>query len=254
MRDFTLDAYRHYLQAIKFSYQNILTFDEFFRTDPRPRAFCLIRHDVDRRAKRALPMATLEKELGVRATYYFRAKSHVFKPRIIREISNLGHEIGYHYESLSDTNGDISCALKDFENNLKVFREIVPIKTISMHGRPFKPFDNLDMWRDPKNHSLLLDKYGILGEVYLDIDYGDVGYINDTGRNWISSKSNKRDRVCSSIQTDFRNGNKLYDYLKTAPHSKIIFQVHPERWTDSIYDYIFQWLSDHVINIAKIIR
>jgi hypothetical protein len=254
MRDFTLAAYRDYLQAIKSSYQNILRLDEFFHAKPKPETFCLIRHDVDRKPKKALKMAELEKEMGIRVTYYFRAKSHVFKPEIIKKISSLGHEIGYHYESLSDTNGDISLALKDFENNLKRFREIVPIKTISMHGRPFKPFDNLDMWRDPKSHSLLFDKYGILGEVYLDIDYGNIAYINDTGRNWTSSKYNKRDRVHSSVQADLRNGNELHEYLKTASHSKIIFQVHPERWADSIIDYIFQCLSDHLINIAKTIR
>jgi hypothetical protein len=251
MRDFTLDAYRYYLQAIKSTYQNILTFDEFFLADPRPRTFCLIRHDVDRRAKRALTMARLEKELSVRATYYFRAKSHVFKPEIIKEISNSGHEIGYHYESLSDTKGDISLALKDFENNLKRLREIAPVKTISMHGRPFKPFDNLDMWRDPKNHSLLVSKYGILGEVYLDIDYRETAYISDTGRNWSSTKSNIRDQVDSGIKLGFKGFDDLYSYLRSNPSPHLVFQVHPERWADHVVDYYLGLCFDAITNIGK---
>lgn len=231
----------------------MLTFAEFFLSDPRPRAFCLIRHDVDRRPKRALLMARLEKELGVRATYYFRAKSHVFKPEIIKKISQLGHEIGYHYESLSDTNGDISLALKDFETNLKAFREIVPIKTISMHGRPFKGFDNLDMWRDAKNHSLLLNNYGILGDVYLDIDYGETAYINDTGRNWSSTKSNIRDRVVSRVKLDFKGRDDLYNYLRLNPSPQLVFQVHPERWSTHIMDYYLVFCFDTMANLGKAI-
>jgi hypothetical protein len=253
MKDFTLDAYRLYLQAIKSSYQNMLTFAEFFITNPRPKSFCLIRHDVDRRPKRALRMARFEKECGVRATYYFRAKSHVFKPEIIKEISNLGHEIGYHYESLSDTNGDIALGLKDFEKNLKEFREIVPIKTISMHGRPFKRFDNLDMWRDAKNHSLLLDKYGILGDVYLDIDYREIAYINDTGRNWSSTRSNIRDRVDSGIELDFKGWNDLHNYLRSNASPQLVFQVHPERWSIHIMDYCLVFCFDIMANIGKAI-
>jgi hypothetical protein len=252
MRDFTLNAYRVYLQAIKSSYQNILTFAEFFLADPKPESFSLIRHDVDRRAKRALRMARLEQECGVRATYYFRAKSHVFKPEIIKEISNLGHEIGYHYESLSDTNGDVALALEDFEINLKAFREIVPIKTISMHGRPFKPFDNLDMWRDPKKHRLLFDKYGILGEVYLDIDYSGIAYITDTGRNWITTKANIRDRVESGVKLDFNGYDELYNYLVSNPSHQLVFQVHPERWSEHIMDYLLVFCFDSMANLGKV--
>jgi len=229
----------------------MLTFAEFFLSDPRPRAFCLIRHDVDRRPKRALLMARLEKELGVRATYYFRAKSHVFKPEIIKKISQLGHEIGYHYESLSDTNGDVALALKDFEKNLNAFREIVPINTISMHGRPFKPFDNLAMWRDPKNHRLLKEKYGIRGEVYLDINYKEIAYVNDTGRNWTSMKSNIRDKIDSVIKLNFKNGKELRNYFESSPYPCLIFQVHPERWANHIPVYCLSFCFDKLANLGK---
>jgi hypothetical protein len=219
--------------------------------EPKPKSFCLIRHDVDRKPKNALRMAELENEVDIRATYYFRAKSHVFKPQIIKDIASLGHEIGYHYESLSDTNGDTFLALKDFENNLKRFREIVPIKTISMHGRPLKSFDNRDIWRDSKNHSLFFDKYGILGEVYLDIDYTNVAYINDTGRNWLSTKSNVRDKVDSSLEVDFETGEELYRWLKSNPHPQMVFQVHPERWESDVIGWIIQYFSDTAVNILK---
>ncbi|MCK4820740.1 hypothetical protein KA005_33555, partial [bacterium] len=187
----------------------------------------------------------------IRSTYYFRAKPHVFNPRIITKISKLGHEIGYHYESLSDTDGDIDLALKDFEKKLKRFREIVTVKTISMHGRPLKPFDNRDIWRTPENHQLLFDKYGILGEVYLDIDYKDIAYINDTGRNWFSNKSNIRDQVESNVRQDFDKGEELYNYLASNPDPRVVFQVHPERWSDHITGYYVSLLVDLIVNVGK---
>ena len=251
MKDFTLGAYKVYLKAIRSSHSNILRFDEFFLANPKPETFCLLRHDVDRRPKRALQMAKVEKEMGIRSTYYFRAKPCAFNPEIIKGIAALGHEVGYHYECLSDANGDILRALEDFENNLERFREIVTIKTISMHGRPLKPFDNRDMWRSPKNHRLLLEKYGILGEVYLDIDYKEIAYINDTGRNWTSAKSNIRDKIESSIKLDFENGEALRNYLESNPHPHVVFQVHPERWADHIVGYSLSFCFDLLANWSK---
>ncbi len=251
MKDFTHSTYKAYLKAIRSSYSNILGFDEFLLANPKPETFCLLRHDVDRRPKRALQMAKVEKEMGIRSTYYFRAKPCAFNPDIIKGIAALGHEVGYHYECLSDANGDISCALEDFENNLERFREIVTIKTISMHGRPLKPFDNRDMWRSPKNHHLLSEKYGIHGEIYLDIDYKEIAYINDTGRNWTSTKSNIRDKIESSIKLDFENGEELRDYLELNPHPRMVFQVHPERWADHIVSYNLCFCFDVLANIGK---
>ena len=118
MRDFTLIAYDKYIDAILNVNDNILQFQEYFNLNPKPDNFVLIRHDVDRMPYRALNMAKLESKKGIKSTYYFRSKKHTFKPKIIKEISSLGHEIGYHYESLSDAKGDMDLAFADFEKNL----------------------------------------------------------------------------------------------------------------------------------------
>ena len=251
MRDFTLGAYKEYLQAIKSSYENILTFSEYFSAEPKPESFCLIRHDVDRKPGNALRMAKLENGMGIKSTYYFRVKSHTFKPEIIIEIAGLRHEIGYHYESLSEANGDMSAALRDFEDNLKKLRELVSVRTVSMHGRPLKPYDNRDMWRSGGNHARLIEEYGILGEVYLDIDYTDIAYISDTGRNWTTGRFNRRDKVESNIKVDFKNGESLLEYLKSSPSSKMVFLVHPERWEGDMISWVIQYFSDAVVNMVK---
>ena len=251
MRDFTLKAYEQYLSAIKKFYSQIIRFDEYFKSNPKPESFCLLRHDVDRKPLNALKMAELENSVGVNATYCFRTKTNTFKPDIIFKISKMDHEIAYHYESLSDANGDMEKAIEDFEQNLAMLRKIVPISTISMHGRPLKPYDNRDIWKVSENHKKLTRKYNLLGEIYIDIDYTDIAYINDTGRNWDSTKSNRRDKVNSKINVDFKNGQNLLDYFNNKPHPKLIFQVHPERWSDNLFEYIAKCLKDKLTNTVK---
>ena len=251
MKDFTHNAYNMYLEAIKASYKTISRFDDFFHINTIPDSFILIRHDVDRRPNKALEMAKLEANNGICSTYYFRTKSHVFKPRVIKEIASMGHEIGYHYESLSDTNGDMERALDNFKYNLEKLRGIVDIKTVAMHGSPFKPFDNRDLWRNEQNKKLLHEKFKILGEVYLDIDYKDIAYVNDTGRNWSQDKSNKRDRVDSDSCIYIKDGNELYRSFKNMIWSKVVFQIHPERWANNIPEYWVQYTKDQCINILK---
>ena len=253
MKDFTLDAYRQYLRVIKASYYKILTFADYFSLAESPDSFLIIRHDVDRKLKNALNMAFLEKEMGIRSTYYFRTRKHVFKPEIISEVADAGHEIGYHYESLSDAKGNHKAALKDFEHNLEKLREITPIQTIAMHGSPLSPHDNRDLWRNPEYHAYLKNSLGIAGEVYLDIDYSDIAYITDTGRNWQMEKSNRRDMVNSAIMPEFKTSSELFNCFEKALYPRVVFQIHPERWTDLTVEYFIQFGKDSLANVIKAI-
>ncbi|OGV51409.1 MAG: hypothetical protein A2017_14880 [Lentisphaerae bacterium GWF2_44_16] len=251
MRDFTLQMYSEYLDALKKSYPVILRFDEFMsHVSDIPGRFCLIRHDIDRNPGNALRMALLEKELGVKATYYFRARPHVLKPDLIRQIAASGHEIGFHYESLSDAGGDYEKALELFKRDLSKLREIVDVRTIAMHGRPLSPFDNRDLWKSSGNKELLRSM-GILGEVYLDIDYRKIAYVCDTGRNWLSDCSNLRDTVVSEIKADFHSSDELMEALRSAKFPKLVFQVHPERWSETILQWTWQLCFDTGINAVK---
>ena len=80
----------------------------------------LIRHDVDRKSYNALRMARIEQP-GVKSTYYLYSAVHFKK---INKRNQFLSEIGYHYESLSDTNGNITEAINDFKKNLGILREI----------------------------------------------------------------------------------------------------------------------------------
>ena len=120
-----------------------------------------------------------------------------------------------------------------------------------MHGRPFKPYDNRDLWRNKQNHDLLQSNFGILGEVYLDIDYTEIAYITDTGRNWHSTKNNMRDITNSKVVANFDSGEELLSYLKSSPNEQIVFQIHPERWAANTMEWSVQYAKDFLTNKIK---
>ncbi|MBK9513193.1 MAG: hypothetical protein IPO05_06085 [Flavobacteriales bacterium] len=249
MKDFTLQRYELYLRVLKGKFKGSVPFRELLGRG-LPSRFCAIRHDVDRRTYRALDMARVEHKLGLVASYYFRVP-YTFDVEVIRAIEGLGHEVGYHYENLSETDGDVYKALVDFAEKLEQLRRVATITTCCMHGRPLKPYDNRDLWRDPVRHNLLTERFGMLGELYLDIDYTDIAYITDTGRNWTSGRANRRDHVSSSVPASFGSSEELLAYFENKPHPRLVFQVHPERWTDSRVGHAAQWALDTATNMAK---
>ncbi|NPV05209.1 MAG: hypothetical protein HPY67_10810 [Syntrophaceae bacterium] len=250
MRDFTLAAYRGYVEAIKERYPTILRFDEYFLADPKPASFCLLKHDVDRRPRHALRMALLERDLDVRSTYYFRAKPHTFIPEVMRQIHSLGHEIGYHYESLSDTGGDLNAASSAFAETLQKFRDIVPVRTVAFHGRPLSRYDNRLLVRRLRQQGAF-EPMDLLGDANEDIDYADILYLSDTGRTWDSEKHKLRDRVNSRVQANILTGDDLLTHIRYHPHPRLILLTHPERWSHNPLDWIIQALKDGMTNLTK---
>ena len=250
MIDFTLKSYAEYVNTIKDRFESILKFEEYFSHNNVQDRFCIIRHDVDRKPENALKMAELEHDMGIYSTYFFRTKKHVFDKKIIRKIARMGHEIGYHYESLSDQNGNFNAALADFKHNLFRMRQIVKVTTICMHGRPFSNYDNKKLLKSEENRKLLFEDLSIKGEVYIDIDYSDIAYLSDTGRNWSKDISNIRDKIDSGIQTDLNKREDLVGYLKNS-HGKLILLIHPERWSDDFWSYSNYLFIDIAVNFIK---
>lgn len=254
MLDFTHSAYARYLEAISSSYACIPTVRAYLSAEQKPTQFCILRHDVDRAPKNALRIAQLESARGLAATYYFRVRRSAFAPAIIKEISDLGHEIGFHYESLSSTGGDMQRAVELFRSELQRIRELAPVDTVAMHGSPLSKHDNRELWKDRKRHHVLTEELGILGEVYLDVDYSDMAYVTDTGRNWrCDNRTNIRDHVSSQISADFKNSGELIVALQQAQYPKLVLQTHPERWHNNAAGWLLQLTIDCMTNNVKAI-
>ena len=234
---FTLAKYSQLLNALKSYDFEILT----------------LRHDVDLKPANSLRTAQIETDLGMHGIYYFRAVPESWDERIIRQIAEMGHEIGYHYESLTTCNGDIDAAYADFCKNLEALRQIVPVKSICMHGSPRSPFDSKDIWKKYDYHAL-----GIENEPYLDTDFSQVFYLTDTGRRWDGYKVSVRDKIPQYQDQWTRSGLTFHstdDIIKGLGEGiipkRLMLTVHPQRWNPLGPAWCKELLLQNAKNIVK---
>jgi len=299
--DFTLKTFKRLLTTIDRQNYVSQTFRDFIK---HPAEKCVVmRHDVDRLPGNALTMAIIEREFGINSTYFFRKVKRVFDPMIIKKIVEMGHEIGYHYENLVNVGGSeekkdrrqkekqrsekerseeiqsqnpkalLESAIQDFEKNLKELRKIVPITTTCSHGSPLSRYDNKDLWKVYDYHD-----YGIIADLFFDVDYSKVLYLTDTGRRWDGERFNIRDRVNKETgertqDSEVRRQEKetfsinkqindltgsfhsTYDIIEALENDllpdQIMINTHPQRWTDNAIPWVKELVFQNVKNVIK---
>lgn len=246
-KEFALQSYRIILEKInKYSTIKILSINKFI-SDEKKKNVIILRHDVDRNPNNALKMAKIEASLGIESTYYFRILPDIFIVDIIKEIASLGHEIGYHYETMDTSKGDVDKAFNEFKKNLTIFREIYPVTTVCMHGSPLSKWDNKDIWKKYNYKEL-----GIIAEPYFDFDYNEVFYLTDAGRIWNNNKSNVRDKVNTSFNFEIKSLKDFIILLNEGKlPNKILINTHPHLWTDNIFQWYNILLYQGLKNIVK---
>ena len=244
--DFTLKTYKKLLTAFKQANYNFITFQQFCEGRVGER-FVILRHDVDLKAENSLETAKIEHELGIKASYYFRIVPQSNKPHIIKQIAELQHEIGYHYEDLSLFKGNENETIKHFEKQLAYFRRFYPVRTICMHGSPTSKIDNKDIWKKYKYKD-----FDIIGEPYFDINFNQVFYLTDTGRTWDGERYSVRDKVQSVFNFHFKTTNDLIKAVKSGIlPNQIMITTHPQRWTDKPLEWLFELISQSLKNRIK---
>lgn len=281
MRDFTLDVYRLLLEVIKKRGYKFLNFGDYLAQQSelkkirshldkaqssnikiQHQPICLLRHDVDRSPENALETALIEQELNIVGSYYFRIIPQSFDEPIIKKISSLGHEIGYHYEDVDlvlksqesrtknqnrviDKKKLIDLAYESFCRNLELFGKNFKINTICMHGSPLSKYDNKIIWEKYNYKDL-----GILGEPYFDIDWNEFAYFTDTGRKWNGADFSVRDKVNSKYNFDFKSTDDIIYNIKDLP-DKLMITVHPQRWNDKLLPWLNEYFSQNLKNVIK---
>lgn len=244
--DFTLKVYKELLLALREAGYVFYTFEEYCDGKASGK-FVILRHDIDKKPENASRISDVEYEFGIKSTFYFRSAPDVFKPFIVKKISDKNHEVGYHYRDFVDANGDYEKALSSFKSNLLYMQELVPVRTISMDGCPLSKYDNRDLWK----HYNYRD-YGVIGEPYFDIDFDDVFYLTDTGRCWDGNKYNVRDKVKSNFSKSYHTTHDIIEAAEngTLP-TKIMITTHPQRWTDNKLEWLIEYIMQRLKNIVK---
>ena len=117
----------------EYNYKNIQTVKD---------GLILLRHDIDASPKAALKMAEIENEINIQSTYFLMIRSPLYNlfsrstSKYIKQLINLGHEIGLHYdanfEKLQKTSNEIN---KDLIKQCEIFENEFNIKlsSVSFH-------------------------------------------------------------------------------------------------------------------------
>ncbi|MAI88809.1 MAG: hypothetical protein CMF98_07190 [Candidatus Marinimicrobia bacterium] len=221
--DFTINKYQELLVLAKknynfVSYQNI-NFNQ---------KFVLWRHDCDFSLNRALKLAELEKRENIVTTYFINLHCEFYnlfereQSEIIRQIINLGHNIGIHF--------DINYYNVKSEEDLKkwlIFEKNIFIKLFNIKPIVFS-------FHNPNLFSLSFEKKKYTGLIncYSKQFKNNVGYISDSNGYW--------------------RFKRLSDVLSLAKEKNIQVLTHPAWWQDVIsspYDRIQRCVKGRAKNI-----
>jgi hypothetical protein len=181
----------HYTETIKRALHlgyKFYTFNNYIEGSTKEQCI-ILRHDIDFSIERALEMAKIEHSLGVPGTYFFRLHAKTYNPYefksylILRQIRDMGHEVGLHTEAL-----DVEYITK--ENSLDIFRRekeiLEQILQISINSAAeHRDFTGLN--RDWNNHffaKYTKEEAGILNYPFEDRFFKDMKYISDSLGNW----------------------------------------------------------------------
>jgi hypothetical protein len=252
MIDFTVGMYVKLLETLKSDGYNFQTYASFIR-NPKPKSV-ILRHDVDTTPSNSLQFAQIESEMNIMGTYYFRVNHESTDSQIIKDIYDLGHEIGYHYETVDTADGDIDDAWHQFETNLDWIRTLAPVETICMHGSPRSRYDNKQLWEKYDYRD-----FGIIGEPYIDLDFQFIFYLTDTGRKWDGWKTSIRDKVSQQSEwmskgLVFHTSNEIMDAVRHSilPDS-VMITLHPQRWHSKFLPWVNELVTQNIKNLVKFI-
>ena len=175
-----------------------------------PHKFALIRHDCDFSPERALAMAKIEANLGIRTTYTVLLTGEFYSPfeqktkTLFREILDLGHDLGLHFDA----------AWHEIESEKELKKKILWEKQVLTNLLGIKK-NQIQMFSfhntTPFSMSCQNSHYGGLRNAYAGVLQKKVEYTSDSNGFWI---------------------HRSWAKLLAQNHPRIQVLLHPDWWTD----------------------
>jgi len=190
----------------------------------------ILKHDVECKADRALNIALIEAEHGLKATYYFQASVLHDSPEDVVKIGELGHEVAYHYDVLDECEGDYVEAANLFSKTMAEFSKLGwPVTTVCPHGNPIKIRNGWNSNKDFFRNLQVRNKFPGIVDIVVDAEkiFGaDFNYITDAGYSWykVGSISENDKENIPDIRIE-----KLSVFLQEKDGPTVI-SSHPHRW------------------------
>lgn len=209
--------FTHYADIIKLALQEgykVCSFQDYIDYHQSFGRVLVLRHDIDRKIKKALKMAKIERDHLVTSTYFFRlhAKYNLFEYKNynrINKIVNMNHEVALHLESqdFADCFGVSSKLLLEKELQTMNLIGFKP-RGIAEHGTPNKKWDN-HFFSTHNEKSFDLEYHA------KDKVFGRMKYLSDSGGKW------REGCICNHI----------------GQFEKIQVLIHPNHWFDVHYSF-----------------
>ena len=144
---FSLEDYRELMRYLSENY-DIVPFNKWSMPGQ-----VILRHDIDVDLYGAWQIAQIERDFGIRATYFILMSGAAYNPlsqnsrKLIREIEDMDHEIGLHFDlSVYDINEPINYLYeKEVIKRIDLERELLDsilrnkIQTVSFHNYSANP-------------------------------------------------------------------------------------------------------------------
>lgn len=205
---YSINNYENFLKELSNSKYSVKLFSDYKEEDTeKDKITVFIRHDIDLSLPRLKKIMKLEEKYGLKSTSFFRLHSEKYNFNnaipIIKELLSKKFEVGYHYEVLSQTNGNEEEAISLFEKELLYLRELANIHVVAAHG---DKYNNRNIWSK-------IDKKKLDIRSAYDLKYDF--YITEAGG---------KDMIKNT-------GNHIFNKIKEAKTGNIIqVLVHPDWW------------------------
>jgi len=198
-------------------------------------AWISIKHDVETNVKKALKIAIIEKKHNIRATYFVQSYLLHDNIDLLQSISNLGHEVSYHYDVLDSNHGNMDAAIREFSRTVSEFKEVgFEINTVCPHGNPLMQRDgwssNKDFFRNKDVANLYPNIFDVVVQA-AEVVKNEFIYVSDAGYEWkLIANVNNNDLV--------NNGDMIIGSIDgmielVSLHKKVVISSHPHRWSES---------------------
>ncbi len=137
-------SFRHYREILNLFKEHNYKFLFFSETDNSNKKKVYLRHDIDFSLEKALVLARIEYKENTKSSYFIRLRAPFYNifdnncQKIIKEILNLGHEIGIHYEGNIYGYKTLIADLteKDIYADFSIMKKVFNIKKIVSFHQP----------------------------------------------------------------------------------------------------------------------
>ena len=208
--------------------------------------YIVLKHDVETNVAKAYQLSVIEHEYGHRGSYYVQAYLMHDEKNILllREMQDMGHEISYHYDVMDSCKGDLDKAIKEFEDNKKIFEKSgFVIRTVCQHGNPVVErvgyTSNRDFFRSERVRALYPNITDVMVNLKSDVPT-DFVYYSDAGRVFKMIYDPLTNDIVNSDDKNiaYQNLNELMEALDFS--KGIIISTHPHRWCGSAAGYVIK--------------